>query len=751
MTRITASSPPLLVALFLLTVPHQIAAQVGGPATGDWSSWRGPEQCGFSRLENLPATFSVDGENHVWSYTAGGARSAPVAWNGRVVFLHLTGKGPTQQEEVLCLDGASGEVLWRHAFNVFLTDIPSTRVGWSKPTIDPATGNVYVHGVQGLFICLDRDGKKIWERSLTEEFGRISGYGGRTHTPVVDEDRVVISFLSSAWGSHSKGTHRYLALDKRTGRVIWWSEPAGKPLDTTYSTPVIAVVDGVRSLIAGNADGCVYALESRTGRRVWKFRLSKRGLNSSVVVQDGLVWACHSEENVDTATMGRVVCFRASGAGDITETNEVWRHDALTAGYSTPALADGKLYVCDNSANVHCFDAKSGKHLWEHNVGTVMKASPVVADGKLYVGEVSGHFSILRLGENGAETTCRRAFKLPDGRPKEINGSACVVDGRVVFSTFTDLHCIGVSDWRPAGARVPESPTEEKARSDAKPAHLSVVPAEIHLTPGGNAYFSARLFDDKGRYLREGSVRWSVDGLDARVDAKGRLRIPADSSFQGGVVVATDGSGLTARARVRVVPRLPLEIDFEDLPPGPAPAGWVGATGVKFRVVEVDGTKALEKVPDKPKFILANAYIGLPTTSGYTIQADVMGTEKRFQLPNVGILGNRYELVLMGNAQQVRLVSWAPMPRVKAQAKFTIDPQIWYRMKLRIDVEGGEARVRGKVWDRKAAEPAAWTVELVDPRPNLSGAPGIQAYSAGATDKAAGAGAYWDNIKIVAK
>ena len=115
-----------------------------------------------------------------------------------------------------------------------------------------------------------------------ETVGRISGYGGRTHSPIVDEERVVISFLNSSFAEQGKGTHRYLAMDKRTGEMLWWAAPGGTPLDTTYSVPVVAVVGGRRLLIAGNADGGIYALKARTGEKVWGFQLSQRGINSSV-------------------------------------------------------------------------------------------------------------------------------------------------------------------------------------------------------------------------------------------------------------------------------------------------------------------------------------------------------------------------------------------------------------------------------------------------------------------------------------
>jgi outer membrane protein assembly factor BamB len=742
----------------LLVLAIAIGCAPRASQAGEWPSWRGPEQSGFSRETGLPGTWSRgDGKNGgtknlLWTQSIG-ARSAPVVWDDRVYILHLTGDKKTWSEEVVCLDVNTGKIRWRYAFSLFLTDIPTTRVGWSNPCVDTETGNVYVHGVQGMFVCIDKDGNRVWERSLTEEFGRISGYGGRTHTPVVDEDRVVISFLNSAWSNQSRGTHRYLALDKHTGEVVWWSEPAGAPLDTTYSTPVIAILDGVRALIAGNADGNIYALKSRTGEKIWSFRLSKRGINVSVVYKDGLVYACHSEENqlnTDPAkpAMGRVVCFRASGKGDITETNEVWRHDALTAGYSSPACDDKLLYVGDNSANIHCFDLKTGKQHWEHNVGTVLKASPIVADGKLYIGEVSGHFTILGLkGTGRPELLSKERFAFDDGRPQEINGSPCVSNGKVIFTTFQNVYCLSKPNATGGSARVPRLPKEPAVDPNAKATHLQIVPAEVALTPASSCFFRARLFDESGRLLRECKPSWTLKGVKANIDAAGRLGIPADSGFQGGLLSASI-DGLTANARVRVVPAMPLKVDFEDLPVGSSPPGWIAATKIKFQVTEIDGTKALKKLSKNSKFILARAYLGLATAKGYTMQVDVMGTEQKFQMPEIGIFNSRYRFELRGNSQKARIVAWAPAPRLEVTKRFRWDPKVWYTLKLRVDIKDGKGLVQAKAWKKSDPEPAEWLLEAEDPNPNLNGAPGLYGYSAGSTEKKIGAEIFYDNIVV---
>src|SRR5574341_1024450 len=169
----------------------------------DWPNCRGPNQNGASPETGLISTWSLNGENLAWKADFIG-RSTPVIMNGRVYVIGRAGEGLKRQEQVACFDAQTGKMVWEHRFNVFQTTVPFNRVGWASLAGDPETGNVYASGVGGMFVCYNRDGKILWQRSLTEEFGRFSGYGGRTHTPVVDENLVIISFLNTGWGEHAR-------------------------------------------------------------------------------------------------------------------------------------------------------------------------------------------------------------------------------------------------------------------------------------------------------------------------------------------------------------------------------------------------------------------------------------------------------------------------------------------------------------------------------------------------------------------
>ncbi len=706
----------------------------GVAQASDWPSWRGPSQNGVSSETNIVSEWSTEGDNLIWHADFIG-RSTPIVLNGRVFVIGRRGEGINQEGIVAAFDAKSGDKIWEHAYNIFHTTIPFNRVGWASLTGDPETGYIYAHGVGGLFLCFDRDGEVVWSRSLTEEFGRISGYGGRVHTPVVDEDLVIISYLSSNWGSHTPGRHRYFAFNKRTGAVVWVSTPGGKPLDTTYSVPVVAEIGGVRMLIGGNADGSIYAMKVRTGEKIWGFALSRRGINSSVVVGNDKVYAAHSEENLDNTALGRVVCIDATGTGDVTATHEVWRYDGVFAGYTSPVLHDNRLYIIDNSANMHALNAADGTPHWIHNIGTVGKGSPVFADGRLYAPEVNGRFTIIAPGDKSAETIDSDVIPMPEGRAAEIYGAPAVAYGRVYISTEAGIFALGN---KKAKFKVKKSTSDyprSKASKNAAATHLQIIPCEILTQPGGEVEFSVRAFDAQGQLIGPVDAEWSLAGPVGKLNGN---KLTLSDKQGGGKLTATFGE-LTAEARITVLPPTQYSEDFEGFAADKSPT-WVG-TGSKFKIRALeDGNKVLVKAPAARGLHRANTYLGTPNMTGYTIQADLLGNKKRRAVPDMGLIANRYTLDMMGYHQQLQIRTWAAELRMAKTVPFTWETGTWYTMKMEVQIEGDKAIVRGKVWPRDEAEPTEWSIEAEDPLPNRTGSPGLYGYSP--------AEIYYDNLKV---
>jgi outer membrane protein assembly factor BamB len=744
----------VLLGLALLTISAGAA---------DWVQWRGPWQTGDYPEIGLPASWSPNsnepGNNLIWKAPYG-CRSTPIVMNGRVYIINGVGHEVTQQERVMCLDADKGTVLWQRKFNVFHTDIVSVRLGWASLAGDAKTGNIYGHSTAGLFFGYDKDGKLLWEHSLIEEYGRFTGYGGRVTTPTVDGDLVIVGMINSSWGDQ-KGGNRWLAVDKLTVLPQWWADSGLKPKDSFYAVPVVGVVNGQRLLVCGGADGSVVAFKAHTGEKVWSYPLSITALNSSPVIHGDHVFIGHGLESPGTNVQGKVVCLDASKIKD-GKPALVWEREEIKARYASPIFHENLLYVPDEVGRLHCLDAKTGTTRWKFRYArTSTRGSPVLADGKIYVGDVASRFYILKPGAKRCERLHEHFFPSPDGTTAvEVNGSPAVANGRVYFSTSEEIFCIGLKDAK--SAPEPNVATKEPPLpADAKATYLQIVPADAIVYAGKSVTFKLRAFDEKGRFLREvKGESWSLPDpppsptgkigppLKGAIEA-GTLTVAKNIPSQQGYVLAK-AEGLTATARVRVPPKPPYYIDFEKLPNGAVPGGWVNTQG-KFMVATLkDGNKVLKKVNTKASPLVARgiAFLGMPDLRDYTIQADVMGTKVNNSLPEMGIVANRYNLVLAGNVQKLRLLSWDALPRVEETINWPWQPDVWYRLKLTVAVKGDKGFIRGKVWAKGENEPEKWTIEFTDPRPNAAGSPGLYGYVTGIVEENPGTDVFYDNVSV---
>ncbi|QDT44301.1 outer membrane biogenesis protein BamB [Gimesia alba] len=718
---------------------------------GDWAHWRGPEHNGISRETNLVDVWSLDGKNILWTSDIGG-RSAPIVLDGRVYLNCRTHHDVTDpkdkinaQEQVVCWDAKTGKVLWKDVFNVFQTDIPSPRVGWASMAGDTETGNVFVHSVSGLFRCYSPEGKVLWETSLAEDYGKISGYGGRTQTPIVDENRVIVSFLQLNWGKTAAPPPKqtYYAFDKKTGKLLWTAAPGGAPYDTNYSVPIVTVIDGTRMLIAGNADGGCYAMNARTGEKLWGFKMSKRGLNCSPVADGKYVYISHGEDNIDTVDFGRIQCIDGSLRGDITKTGSVWRVDGIKAGYASLLVKDGILYAVADTGRMYAYDSKNGKELWTYNLGTVGKGSPVWADGKLYVMEVNGNIHILKPSREKCEELSHvQLLARVDKGMDEIYASPAIADGRIYFVTRDRTICIGDEAQKPTSDPVPPL-GKEKAKQD-KIASIQLVPYEVAVGQGEKVDYEILAYDANGQFIKKVDAKITLGkGLEAaKVDGMS-VTTPTDLKVPAAGTISVKVGDATAESRIRVFPPLPWKFDLEELKGKAVPPAWINAF-LKLQPNKVDGTTALKASPGKGR-PSANIWLGPSDMSqlapnGYTVQADVFLKEQKRKLSSMGVTVNRYDLILKGNSSKLAIQSWAPHKRMAKEVRFRADPDVWYTMKLKVDVKDGQALVKGKVWPRDKPEPKEWTIEASDPHANLKGSPGLYLYRL--------ADAYVDNIIV---
>jgi outer membrane protein assembly factor BamB len=138
-----------------------------------------------------------------------------------------------------------------------------------------------------------------------------------------------------------------------------------------------AVSNGV--VYIGTGDGKVYALNASTGALLWKHTGGGGGF-SSPTVSSGVVYFNSAGVYARKASTGTLLWQYATGGPG----NES----------SSPAVANGVVYVGSYAGNVYALDASTGALLWKYPAGYAVLSSPAVANGVVYVG---GGFEVLAL------------------------------------------------------------------------------------------------------------------------------------------------------------------------------------------------------------------------------------------------------------------------------------------------------------------------------------------------------------------
>lgn len=179
----------------------------------DWPQWQGPDRNAVSKERGLLEEWTKDGPPLAWRVNdLGGGDSAPSVSAGRVFGMSHRG----EDEVVWALSETDGKTLWVTRLGpAYRQRMPQGREGpGCTPTVDGEL--LYVLGMGGDLACLQaRDGKIVWQRSLTRDFGgRLPTWSYR-ESPLVDGDRVICT---------PGGQDAILvALDKLTGKDIWKS------------------------------------------------------------------------------------------------------------------------------------------------------------------------------------------------------------------------------------------------------------------------------------------------------------------------------------------------------------------------------------------------------------------------------------------------------------------------------------------------------------------------------------------------
>lgn len=188
----------------------------------------------------------------------------------------------------------------------------------------------------------------------------------------------------------------------RAGRVAGAAAPRelalAWKLDLHAQISASPVVAGGR-LLVGAENGNLYAFALDTRKLLWLFHAGG-GIASTPAVADGLVYVLSRDgifHALDAASGAPRWSFRTQGEAIVAAHGMYGQPlgpepvpDPWDFYLSSPLVHAGKVYFGSSDQRVYALDARSGQLLWAYKTGGVVHSSPALAGGNIVVGSWDG-------------------------------------------------------------------------------------------------------------------------------------------------------------------------------------------------------------------------------------------------------------------------------------------------------------------------------------------------------------------------
>jgi outer membrane protein assembly factor BamB len=447
--------------LFLLTLGGAsvaVALAPVPPRSIDPASVVGPFTLVNTVDRNIPATWDTTERLHhniKWAARLGDfCSSGMLVANGRI-FVGTNNTHPRDprikddKAILMCFREEDGEFLWQAVHEPTCEKAAGLwqRKGLRAPPIHEA-GRLYYLAPSGEVVCASaEDGTPVWRFNFVKElgvhprFGDCPGEVGGT-TPLIVGDFL---YVNTGNGRNDEGklpapdAPSFVALNKKTGRVIWQSNaPGADVLQGQWSSPVFAEARGRPQVIFGGGDGWLYAFEPKTGELIWKFDGNPRNtvfkpngggtrnhFVASPMISNDRLYAGTGLDPCSGSGVAHLWCLDLRKTGDlsperlvdgITAPNPnagvVWslggpiappaakgRDIAFGRTISTCIVHEGLVYAAEMDGYLHCLDAANGHRYWTHDLRAQVFASPYWVDGKVYLGTEDGDMYVFAHGK----------------------------------------------------------------------------------------------------------------------------------------------------------------------------------------------------------------------------------------------------------------------------------------------------------------------------------------------------------------
>ena len=303
-----------------------------------------------SQDKNIYAVGAWSG-NLIWNFTTKDAIESSVAVaNGKV----YTGG---DDGNVYCLDANTGNLIWETPVNGDLPFVLGTIVLKSSPTV--INNIVYIGSLDGYLYALNaNDGTVIW---------KFQTQGPIESSPAVSDGAVFFTSQEPTTGILYK-------LDASTGSLIW---KVALPYEyqVTGGNEMMGSPSVANDLVFTSANvRTYYAINETTGNYVWNF-------SDPSATEYIYLAPIYVNGNVFIIDKFSIACLNANTG------KKLWSYYTGDELYIAPTYADGKIYDVTSERHIFVLDAtREGAELTNVTMPSSSWSSPAIANGMLYIG-----------------------------------------------------------------------------------------------------------------------------------------------------------------------------------------------------------------------------------------------------------------------------------------------------------------------------------------------------------------------------
>ncbi len=381
----------------------------------NWSQFRGPEGNGIVYdNENAPANWNGEtGENILWKTPVPlEGFNSPIIWEGK---LFLSGTDDNNQS-VFCFDAETGDLLWEHKLN----DIPGSPnprpkvmeyTGYAAPTMTTNGKGVFVIFGTGDIAGIDFSGERLWAKNLgspVNHYGHGSSLASHGNTLLVQFDQ-------------NTGGH-LIGLNTETGEQIY---DQARDIGISWASPIL-INSGTSPEVVLSANPFVISYDPVTGKEIWRFNCMYGEVGPSPAYNGGIVFVCNDYARLAAIKLGEVPEL-------------LWESDEDLSEISSPVANEEMVIMAASYGTVSCFDSKTGERLWYYDADDGFYSSPVIANGKIYLMDVSGLMYIIK-----ADKTFEFISKNPLG--EKATTTPAFYNNKIFIRGEKNLYCIGNQD-----------------------------------------------------------------------------------------------------------------------------------------------------------------------------------------------------------------------------------------------------------------------------------------------------------------